>query len=119
MAAAEILRVASDGSETRDTAFARDPETDSYVAVALDLGSAGGEAFVILCGTGVRRATVPSAQVAGETVSIRAVGPQPGVPGVDLVELGPLPRSLIGRGEVTVTVTADGVQSNEVTLVFR
>ena len=119
VAAAEILRVAPDGTETRELAFARGPEMGSYTAVALDLGNAEDQAFLILCGTGIRRAAASTAQIAGEAISIRAVIPQPGIAGVDLVEAGPLPRSLVGRGEVTVTVTADGVQSNEVTVVFR
>ena len=119
VAAAEILRIASDGTESREPVFVRDPELGSYTAVVLDLGSTEDQAFLILCGTGIRRAVASSAQVAGEAVSIRAVAPQPGNAGVDLVEVGPLPRSLVGRGEVTVTVTADDVQSNEVTVEFQ
>ena len=119
VAAAEILRVAPDGTETREPAFARDPETGTYAAVALGLGGDEDQAFLVLCGTGMRRAAASSAQIGGEAVSIRAISPQPGSAGVDLVEAGPLPRSLAGRGEVTVTVTADGVRSNEVTVEFQ
>ena len=119
VAAAEILRVAPDGTETREPAFARDPETGTYAAVALGLGGDQDQAFLVLCGTRMRRAAASSAQIGGEAVSIRAISPQPGSAGVDLVEAGPLPRSLAGRGEVTVTVTADGVRSNEVTVEFQ
>ena len=119
VAAAEIVRIAPDGTQTREPAFVRDPETASYIAVALDLGSAEDQAWLVLCGTGFLWATASSAQVGGEAVPIRAIWPQPGVAGVNLVEAGPLPRSLAGRGEVAVTLTADGVQSNEVTVAFQ
>ena len=37
----------------------------------------------------------------------------------DEVRIGPLPRTLMNRGEVTLTVLADGIPSNPVDLVFQ
>jgi uncharacterized protein (TIGR03437 family) len=43
-------------------------------------------------------------------------GAHPDFPGLDQVNVGPLPRSLAGKGEVAVYLTVDGNRSNPVTL---
>jgi hypothetical protein len=35
------------------------------------------------------------------------------------MNVGPLPRSLAGRGEVPITITVDGKQANLVTVTIR
>ena len=42
-----------------------------------------------------------------------------GLAGLDQVNIGPLPRSLAGAGEVNVVVTAAGITSNPVTIVIE
>lgn len=87
--------------------------------VPLSLGAEGSELYVFLFGTGMRN-------VSGEvTVTIDGVpvpfaGPvaQGQFDGLDQLNLGPLPRSLAGRGEVEVVVTIDGRQANSVTLLL-
>ncbi len=37
----------------------------------------------------------------------------------DQVNLGPLPRSLVGRGEVQIILDLDGTQTNPVTAVIQ
>jgi uncharacterized protein (TIGR03437 family) len=41
-------------------------------------------------------------------------GPQSDLPGLDQINLGPLPPALKGRGEVPVMVLIDGVEANTV-----
>ena len=42
--------------------------------------------------------------------------PQGQFVGLDQINIGPLPRSLAGRGEVNVVLTADAKQANPVTV---
>ena len=39
--------------------------------------------------------------------------------GLDQINIGPLPPSLAGRGEVEIVVTADGMAANTVTVLIR
>lgn len=59
------------------------------------------------------------ATVGGSEVPVLSAGAQDGWAGLDQVEIGPLPRSLADAGEVNVVVTANGVTSNTVTIVFE
>lgn len=86
------MRVAADGTKTRELAFAYDPGPGAYGAVPLDLGSSGERTFLIPCGTGIRGAAAANVVVGGEDDSIRGIGPQPGIAGVDLIDAGPFPR---------------------------
>ena len=56
-----------------------------------------------------------TATVGGEAVGV-IVAASPQFVGVDQGNLGPLPRSLIGSGDVDVALTVGGVQSNIVTV---
>ena len=58
------------------------------------------------------------AAIGGSGVPVLSAGAQDGWAGLDRVEIGPLPRTLAGAGEVNVVVTANGVASNTVTIVF-
>ena len=40
-------------------------------------------------------------------------------PGLDQVNIGPLPRSLAGRGELDIVLTVDGRAANTVTVRVR
>ena len=119
VAAAELLRVDPGGSESRKALYACDPETAACRAVPRSLGEAGDTDYLILCGTGIRRAGAVTATVGGRAVAVRRFGPDAEIAGIDLVEAGPLPRELAGGGEVAVSVAADGVTSNVVTVVFE
>ena len=76
--------------------------------------------FLLLFGTGIRgfRSEV-TATVGGEEVPVLGAVPQGEFVGLDQVNLGPLPRSLLGRGEVEIILTVDGKTANTVTLNIR
>ncbi len=40
-------------------------------------------------------------------------------PGLDQINIGPLPRSLAGRGAVEIRITVDGVEANVVQVMLR
>jgi len=57
--------------------------------------------------------------VGGLNVPVLAFAAVPQFTGEDVVNIGPLPRSLAGRGEVSVVLTFDGKPTNLVTVNFR
>ena len=113
-AAASFLRVDSEGSRTpAELTFDR----DTRVSIPIDLGAEGDQVFLLLFGTGFRGFTSEvRAGVGGESVPVLGALPQGQFVGLDQVNLGPLPRSLSGRGEVDVTLTVDGLPANVVTV---
>jgi uncharacterized protein (TIGR03437 family) len=76
--------------------------------------------YVLLFGTGIRNLkTTAAAKVGGMAVPVLAVAPQPQYAGLDQVTLGPLPRSLAGKGAVDIELTVDGVVTNLVTMSIQ
>jgi len=116
VAAAFFLRVAADGSRSQDLLF--NPNTAA--SVPIDLGPEGDQVFLLLFGTGIRGFTTQvTATVGGATVPVLGAVPQGQFPGQDQINIGPLPRSLAGRGEVEILITADGRRANVVTVSVR
>ena len=113
---------------TQVIALVFDPALPSgqRVPVPISLGGENDLLFLSLFMTGIR-AGIPgsplakgappqvTATVGGEAVGV-IVAASPQFVGVDQGNLGPLPRSLMGRGDVPVQVTVGGVQSNIVTV---
>ncbi len=121
LAAANILRVRADGSQSYEPVARLDPVQNRIVAVPIDLGPEGDQVYLLLYGTGVRKRS----SVAGVGVSIGGTdgtvsyaGPQAEFPGLDQVN-ALLPRSLRGRGEVQVVLTVDGKAANPVRVNVR
>jgi len=119
VAAGLALRVAADGS--RITTFLARLASDgrTFAADPVDLGAAGDQVYLMLFGTGIRRATTVSATVAGGSVPVLGAAAQSETPGLDQVNIGPVPRSLAGRGEVDIVISADATRANIVTSSFR
>ena len=116
VAAAAFLRVGEDNTRTQALVF--DPRTGG--AVPIDLGSEGDQVFLLLFGTGFRGFTqAVTATVSGESVRVLGAVPQGEFVGLDQVNIGPLPRSLAGGGDVNIVLTADGEQANTVTVNIR
>ena len=112
------IRVAADGAQTYDFLFGPAQPAGSRVPVPVDLGASTDQVFLSLYGTGFRGATQGTATVGGMTVP--AVFAAVGVyQGEDVVKIGPLPRSLAGRGEVGIELTFDGKIANTVQVSIR
>ena len=115
------LREAADGSRSNPPVLRYDAAAGQWVGVPLDLGGEGDRVSLTLFGTGIRGAggvEAVQAAIGGSGVPVLSAGAQDGWAGLDRVEIGPLPRTLAGAGEVNVVVTANGVASNTVTIVF-
>ena len=116
LAAALFLRVPADGPRIQDFVF----DLTTRAAVPIDLGPEGDRIFLLLFGTGIRGFTGEvTATVGGEEVRVLGAVPQGQFVGLDQVNLGPLPRSLTGRGEVDIVLTVDGKVANTVTVTIQ
>jgi uncharacterized protein (TIGR03437 family) len=73
---------------------------------------ANGSRRITIFATGLRHAENLSIKMAGRELPVESVIPSPDLPGLEEVRVK-LPRSLAGAGVVTVSITADGLRSNE------
>ena len=116
------LRVVADGSRSTPAVFRFEAGGGRVVGVPLDLGDEGDRVFLTLFGTGIRGAggaTGVQTMIGDREVPVLFAGAQSGFAGLDQVNIGPLPRSLAGAGEINVVVTAAGTTSNTVTIVME
>ncbi|MCI0389223.1 MAG: PKD domain-containing protein [Acidobacteria bacterium] len=123
----ELLRIRADGSQSSEPVAQFDPAQNRFVGRPIDLGPATDQVFLILYGTGFRfrsSLSAVSAKIGGEDAQVVHAGPSDATgsglifgPGLDEVRLR-LPRSLIGRGEVNIELTVDGITANIVTVTF-
>ncbi|MGH9934866.1 MAG: hypothetical protein ACREAM_01395 [Blastocatellia bacterium] len=121
VAAAVALR-ARGTVQTFEPVARLDQAQSRFVPEPIDLGPAGDQVFLILYGTGARNRSALSAvtcKVGGADVTVSFVGAAEGFAGLDQLNVGPLPNSLRGRGEVDVALIADGKPANIVRVSIR
>lgn len=119
LADARTLRVSLlDGAVTTEGVSFFNPNRGAYEPVPLNPAAEGSELYLVLRGTGIGRASTVAASIGGVTVpaSIQASG-EPS-PGVDEVQVGPLPLSLAQRQLVDINMSADGIRANTVQVAF-
>jgi uncharacterized protein (TIGR03437 family) len=117
VAAGFSLRVAANGTPTVEYLFDPAKPLGSRVPVPVDLGTQSDQVFLSLNGTGFRGATgQATATVGGLIVPVVSVTTEQEL---DVVHIGPMPRSLAGRGEVSIVVTFNDKPTNVVTASFR
>jgi uncharacterized protein (TIGR03437 family) len=83
----------------------------------LTVGTGSEFLFLTLYGTGIRgrqSLTDVTATVAGAPVPVTYAGAQGFFPGLDQVNIGPLPKSLAGRGLADIVISVRGQSSNPV-----
>jgi uncharacterized protein (TIGR03437 family) len=115
VAAGLFVRAAASGAQTLGLLF--DPAT--HAPVPVDLGLSTDQVYLSLYGTGFRAAGAATATVGGVSVPVSAFAQVTQYQGLDVVNVGPLPRSLAGRGEVSVVVSFDGQAANAVTATIQ
>ena len=57
--------------------------------------------------------------IGGVSVPVLYAAAQGQYPGLDQINIGPLPQSLVGFGAVDLAVTIDGVPANTVRIAIR
>jgi uncharacterized protein (TIGR03437 family) len=116
VAAAQLINVAADGTVTTPSPY--QTGVLSYATKPIDISS--GKVYLVLYGTGIRRhsANPVKASIGGVAVPVLFAAAQGSLPGLDQINLGPLPQTLAntGKGDVNLVVTVDGVPAN-VTLI--
>jgi uncharacterized protein (TIGR03437 family) len=107
--AAVLLRVRADGTQIFEKIAECDPRP--CVAKPIDLSPAGERVFLLLYGTGLRRSgqTIRVLLGGGEEAAVYA--PVTGLDGLDQINVV-LPPALIGRGVVSLAVTAIGFSTS-------
>jgi uncharacterized protein (TIGR03437 family) len=116
------LRVDGTGKQTYLPAFTYNATEKRFDAVPISLGAETDKLYLIIYGTGIRGATALSGvsiQVGGETVPVLFAGPQGDLVGLDQINIGPLPRTLAGRGAINLVLTVNSRRANRVTVSIQ
>lgn len=113
VAAASFIRITPNGTRTEDLLFNTGTNSTKPIPVG-----AGDQVYLILYGTGMRGGTA-TATVGGVSVPILGGRPvaQPQYPGLDQVNLGPLPLR-IGYGTKDIVIRQGDRIANVVTVTF-
>ncbi len=120
VAAAQFLR-ASAGRQTLEDAVRFDAAAQRWVAAPVELGPETDQVYVLLYATGIRgRSSLGAVRLTagGVDLAVSYAGPQGQTPGFDQVN-ALLPRTLAGRGTVTLQLTVDGQPANAVEIAVR
>jgi len=118
IAAAQVVRVKSDGTQSYENVAAYDANQGKFVGAPVNFGA--DQLVLLLYGTGFDSADAGQTTVSiGATpLSVQYSGAQHQFPGLDQIN-APLPPSLAGTAEVTVNVTVGGKAANAVTVLFQ
>ena len=120
--AATGLRVADGGARSSVPITQYDVGTSQWIPQSIDLGPDGDQIYLVIYCTGLRGRTDLAnvkATIGGIEVPVAYAGAQGFFVGLDQLNIGPIPRSLVGAGEVAITVTVDGVAANTTTIAIQ
>jgi uncharacterized protein (TIGR03437 family) len=115
------LRVDASGQQSSVPVFSC-PAAGQCVAVPIDLGAATDQVYLSLYGTGIRGFSSLSAitvTIGGIAAPVSGAAAQSQYPGLDQVNVGPLPQTLAGTGNSSVVLQVDGRTSNTVTVSLK
>ena len=113
VALAQFIRISGGAAGPLELTF----NSADFSLVPIDLGPEADQVFIALFGTGIRLVSgvdKVTATIGGQAVPVTAVAGAAGFFGLDQVNIGPIPRSLIGQGPVVIILTVDGVVANAV-----
>jgi len=109
LAAVIVLIVGSGGMPSFQNVYQLDA-SNNVIPLPIDLSA--GQIYLELYGTGLRNARNVTVTIGGLSVPVLSAGAQGAYPGLDQVNVGPLPPSLAGKGQVNILLTADGQTAN-------
>ncbi|MBK9313378.1 MAG: hypothetical protein IPM55_03885 [Acidobacteria bacterium] len=122
VAAAVVLRVTTNGAQIYEPIATFDQGLSSFVPIEIDMGPDGEQIYLIMYGSGFRGNTGlnnVTVTIGGTAVPVLYASGAPGFIGLDQANLGPLPRTLIGRKVVDIVMTVDGVAANPVQMSIK
>lgn len=121
VAAAVVVRVKADGTQSVEQIIQLNGATSQYDPVAISLGASTDQLYLLVFGTGFRNRTSLSnvtATIGGTAATVTYAGAQGTFIGLDQTNVL-VPRSLAGRGTANVILTVDGKVSNTVTVAIQ
>lgn len=113
------LRVGAGGQRTDVAIFRYDSAKAQFLTAPIDLGAASDQIYLSLYGTGIRGAGSVSATIGGVAVPVLGAAALSQFPGMDQVNIGPLPRTLAGKGDTSLVLKADQKTTNPVTVSVK
>jgi uncharacterized protein (TIGR03437 family) len=116
LAAAAVTRVSGD-SQTFEDVYQLDASS-AVVTRVIDLRPATDDVYLTIFGTGFRRAGSATVTMGGVSAEVLYAGSQGAFLGLDQINVR-VPKTLAGRGEIEIAVTAAGQVANAVRLTFR
>jgi uncharacterized protein (TIGR03437 family) len=119
--AAVVLR-ARGTTQTFEPIARLDTATNRFIPALIDLGAESEQIVLLLFGTGIRgRSSLGNVtcQIGGVVVPVSFAGAQGDLVGLDQINVGTLPRTLAGRGEVDLVLLVDGKAANTVRVAIR
>lgn len=120
--AAVALRAREGGAQSFESVAQFDAAAGRFVPVPIDLGASTDQVVLLLFGTGIRGRSNLSAvtcRLGGVETPVSFAGAQGDLVGLDQINVGPLPRTLAGRGEVDLVLLVEGKAANTVRLSIR
>ncbi len=118
-AAGNVVYVRSNQAQVWESVTRFDANTNRIVGQPIDVS--GDPAFLVLYGTGLRHRSAVAevkASIDGVETAVEYAGSQGQYVGLDQLNLR-LPKSLSGRGEVTVILTVEGKAANLVRVTMK
>jgi uncharacterized protein (TIGR03437 family) len=112
---------ASSGYQVYENVYRFDLSQQKVVPAEIDLGPESETVVLVLFGTGWRQiepAAKVTVKIGGIDCPVEYAGKQGTIEGLAQINVR-LPRSLIGKGEVTVEVAIDGSRANPVQLIIK
>ena len=102
LAAAQVNRVRKGVAQPPEQVYRI--ESGAIVPAPIDLGPASDELFLQVYATGVRNAPGLYALLGETLLPIVNLGPQGAFAGLDQITMGPIPRSLAGKGRAAIAL---------------
>jgi uncharacterized protein (TIGR03437 family) len=118
VAAAYLVHVGPDGTQTMQYAFTCASTAGSCVAAPLNLGAASDQNVLVLFGSGIRNAAKVAVSLGTTAGEVAFFGAQGQFVGLDQVNVQ-VPFLLAGQGQVEIALTADGETGNKVVVEFH
>lgn len=129
--AAQVVRVSNGVSSFDPAPFVPGVNGTPAKPSSINLSPSTDRVYLVLYGTGLQRHTGPvTATITGLSaegipslqqisVPVLYAGAQGTLAGLDQINIGPLPQSLVGQRSVNLFFTVDGIMTNTVTLSFQ
>ncbi len=116
------LRIRANGELVYEELARFNAATATFVPVPLDLGPATDRVFLVAFGTGFRNRNElasATATLGNTNLPVLYAGAQGELAGLDQLNVGEIPRSLVGAGAVNLTLRVEGKQANVVSVTIR